>query len=101
MNSNSEINLADEKQQQQNNNNNNNFSMFNDIKEVLKQAEYSKSKIESDLLDNVRIKNNKTFYILSSTEPNKRTENLRLKKLVDECMNAISNDVKVRRINLN
>jgi hypothetical protein len=46
-------------------------SMFSDIKEVLKAVEYSKSKIEANNVTELRDRNNKMFYVLNSTGPNK------------------------------
>ncbi len=45
--------------------------MFSDIKEVLKAVEYSKSKIEANNVTELRDRNNKMFYVLNSTGPNK------------------------------
>jgi hypothetical protein len=46
-------------------------SLFSDIKQVLKAVEYSKLKIEAENVTELRDRNNKMFYVLTSTGPNK------------------------------
>lgn len=69
-------------------------SMFSDIKEVLKAVEYTKNQIDSNAYKLSRERANKMFYLLNAV-PDEDSERLRMKKLVDGCIGAISNDVKV------
>ncbi len=48
------------------NNSNKKMSMFSDIKEVLKAVEYSKTKIDANLAELARERDNKMFYLLNS-----------------------------------
>ena len=48
------------------NNLNKKMSMFSDIKEVLKAVEYSKTKIDANLAELARERDNKMFYLLNS-----------------------------------
>ncbi|CAF0840022.1 unnamed protein product [Brachionus calyciflorus] len=66
-------------------------SMFSDIKDILKKVEISKNKIDTFMNEIDRKKNTKMFYLLNE---NDKDEELRIKKLVDGCINAISNDVQ-------
>ncbi len=43
-----------------------NMSMFSDIKEVLKAVEYSKTKIDANIAELARERDNKMFYLLNS-----------------------------------
>jgi hypothetical protein len=74
-------------------------SMFEDIKEVLKAVELSKSQIDANsMYDNLtaRDRKNQKFYTnLNITDINSiQNERMRMKHLVDGCVNAISNDVQ-------
>lgn len=73
-------------------------SMFSDIKEMLKAVEYTKKQIENEssaAAGGGLERDPKTFYTLSGSGA-VDSERARMKKLVDGCISAISNDVKVR-----
>lgn len=70
-------------------------SMFGDIKEILKAVEFTKKQLEAEADIANRERQNRMFYALSSMTPHHDDERLRMRKLVDGCVNAISNDVKV------
>lgn len=70
--------------------------MFGDIKEVLKAVELTKKQIDMNAAQTMRERENKLANILSSVASGAdQNERLRMKKLVDGCINAISTDVKV------
>lgn len=66
-------------------------SMFDDIKDVLKAVEYSKAKIDANDANRLKPRDDRMFHILNDAS---RSEQLRLKKLVDGCVSAIASDVK-------
>lgn len=71
-------------------------SMFSDIKEMLKAVEFTKRQLEADERGKrAGERDPRTFYALSGTLEGD-SERMRMKKLVDGCVNAISNDVKVK-----
>lgn len=76
-------------------NNKRKSSMFGDIKEVLKAVELTKKQIDMNAAQTMRERENKLANILSSVASGDQNERLRMKKLVDGCINAISTDVKV------
>ena len=77
-------------------NNKRKSSMFGDIKEVLKAVELTKKQIDMNAAQSMRERENKLANILSSVASGAdQNERLRMKKLVDGCINAISTDVKV------
>ena len=78
-------------------------SMFNDIKQVLKAVEESKSKIDTRLSELNRQRENKLFYNknIFNNHENENGEQLlgvdeqrRTRKLVDGCISAITTDVQ-------
>lgn len=68
-------------------------SMFTDIKELLKALESTKKQIEAETIVRIGERDPKILYALSSAL--EENQMLRTMKLVDGCISAISNDVKV------
>lgn len=68
-------------------------SLFTDIKELLKALESTKKQIEAETIVRLEERDPKILYALSSAL--EENQMLRTMKLVDGCISAISNDVKV------